>query len=56
LLGGLAESLSMATGLRSLAVAAGLFYLAAYLFRPRQRAAAPAPPATLYVVRETHPA
>lgn len=56
LLGGLAESLSMATGLRSLAVAAGLFYLAAYLFRPRQSAAAPAPPPTLHVVRETHPA
>jgi len=56
LLGGLAESLSMATGLRSLALVAGLFYFAAYCFRPRQRAPAQAPAPTLHMVRETHPA
>jgi hypothetical protein len=46
----------MATGLRSLALVAGLFYFAAYCFRPRQSAPAQAPAPTLHMVRETHPA
>ncbi len=55
LMGGLAESLSMATGLRSLALVAGLFYLAAFLFRIRQGTVVPEPLLVREEARETHP-